>query len=155
MLRILFHAFTVTTIFFSRHFETVGDPNNAFSYGQTLEGFLVVCAFYLMTLLAVSWTLWKAGMGRHYGKSLSALLLISILPLLDLLYPNIVSILPLAPGLTRKIYSAAVLAYIPAVILACRKLPIERYVGRATAILSVFALLTLIQALPRSFSTNG
>jgi len=106
MLKNLYYSFIITCLFWGRHFLTVGQPNNAFYYGQTLRDFIFVCVYFFITGLVIFFTFSavRKYFTNQYMKAVFATLYISILPLLDFVFLAVITQIQIQPGFIRLIY---------------------------------------------------
>ena len=156
MLKNIYYSFIITSLFWSRHFLTVGQPHNAFYYSQTLEEFIFVLVLFFMIFLIISLIFWAAKkfFQKHYKKIVFTTLYISVLPLLDFVFLALFSHIPIQPGFTRLIYPFITFIYVPLVFLIAVKYRIEKYGERVAVILSFISILIVFYAIPRSFGKN-
>lgn len=156
MLKNIYYSFIITCLFWSRHFLTVGQPNNAFYYGQTLEDFIFVCIYFFLTGLVIffAFSAIRKYFTNQYMKVVFATLYISILPLLDFVFLAVTTHIPFHPGFIRLIYPICTFIYIPLVIFIAVKYRIEKYGEKAAVIFMCICVLIIYYAIPRSFSKS-
>jgi len=156
MLKNIYYSFIITCLFWGRHFLTVGQPNNSFYYGQTLEDFILVCIYFFITgfVIFFAFSAVRKYFTNQYMKVVFALLYISILPLIDFLFLATYTNFSILPGLSRIIYPICIIVYIPLVIFIAVKYRIEKFGEKTTVIFTCICMLIIYYAIPRSFSKN-
>ena len=156
MIRNIYYSFVITCFLFSRHFLTIGQPHNAFYYGQTLKDFLLVCLLFILTslILSIAFLAVRRLSPKHHKKIVFTVLYISILPFLDYVFITVFPNYSVNSGFARMIYPFATLAYIPVIIFFAFRYRIEKHGEKIIVPFSFICILIVYYAIPNSFSRN-
>ena len=147
----VFHGLTAVCLLFSRHFIISGQSQNAFYYMQSAGDYMKVTGFFIALWVVISLILhfiygrWP----QRYMRVVIALLLISLLPLIDLAL-FIAGIKPGIKGIARIIYPLFCFGYVPGIIIIALFVPLEKVFGRTVPVFFTLGLLAVFYAVPRT-----
>jgi len=151
MLRSLLYGSAAALLLFGRFFLVAGQAHNVFYIMADAQDFLLIYSLLIASIIILTAFLQviQVKAAGIYWRAVSALLLISMLPILDLL-AFIIGLKPGAPGIMRIIYPLLCLGYVPFILVIAWFFRIERIIKRLLPVFITLAALTLFSAFPRA-----
>lgn len=151
----ILYAFVIVFLTFGRHFFIFGQSKNYFYLmpSQTEVVRIFIMLLFLIASIGIILYLFESKNPELHSKILTALFLISLLPLLDLLAFN-AGMAPGRKGIIRIIYPLFCLLYIPVIIIISIRCPLIKNTKRIFPVLLLLALISFYYSIPKGFANS-